>query len=154
MLQAAIDIGEGSGDLVRVRASFVTPPMYTPSPVPPYSGSGNIRPSSSPSPKPSYSPPSSPPHSAYSPRILSSNSGSLARTPTIATPTSLAIELIRETLYAMLADVLASTPSLISPIHPAHTSALSHSPSSLSPLLPPLPPLPPHRALRATATLS
>lgn len=35
------------------------------------------------------------------------------RTPTIATPTSPAIELIRETLYAALADVLTSTPSLI-----------------------------------------
>jgi hypothetical protein len=35
------------------------------------------------------------------------------RTPTIATPTSPAIELIRETLYAALADVLASTPSLL-----------------------------------------
>jgi len=34
------------------------------------------------------------------------------RTPTIATPTSPAIELIRETLYAALADVLESTPSL------------------------------------------
>jgi hypothetical protein len=49
-----------------------------------------------------------------------SNSDSLAPpipprqpTPTIATPTSPAIELIRETLYAALADVLASTPSLL-----------------------------------------
>ncbi|KAH9983751.1 hypothetical protein BJV77DRAFT_1041342 [Russula vinacea] len=90
-LQAAID------------ASFVPPPMYAPSPVPAYPGKGKIPP-------------------AYSPRIPTSNSGFLAppsqmqppqRTPTIATPTSPAIELIRETLYAALADVLTSTPSLI-----------------------------------------
>jgi hypothetical protein len=37
----------------------------------------------------------------------------LPRTPTIATPTSPAIELIRETLYAALADVLASTSTLL-----------------------------------------
>jgi len=35
-----------------------------------------------------------------------------SRTPTIATRTSPAIEIIRETLYAALANVLASTPSL------------------------------------------
>jgi len=58
------------------------------------------------------SPLSSPPRSAYSARFPSSNS-SPPRIPTIATPTSPAIELIRETLYAALADVLASTPSLI-----------------------------------------
>src|SRR5258708_16827950 len=113
MLQAAIDIGEGSGDLVRVRASFVTPPMYTPSPVPPYSGSGNKQPSSSPSPKPSYSPPSSPPCSVYSPHFPSSNLGSLAQTPAIVTPMSPAIELIHKMLYAVLANILTSTPSLI-----------------------------------------
>jgi hypothetical protein len=38
---------------------------------------------------------------------------SLRHNPSIATLTSPAIELIRETLYAALADVLASTPSLL-----------------------------------------
>jgi hypothetical protein len=76
LLQAAIDVGKGSGE------------MFHPSPL------------------------SSPPRSAYSARFPSSNS-SLPRIPAIATPTSPAIELIRETIYATLADVLARTPSLI-----------------------------------------
>ncbi len=124
-LQAVIDVGgEGSTDPGRVTASFVPLPGYTPSPVPPYPGRGKTRPS--PSPKPSRSPYSSPPHSKNSLRFPSSNSSSLAplqplqpqtpphqQTPTIATPTIPAIELIRETLYAAIADVLESTPSLI-----------------------------------------
>ena len=129
-LQAAIDVGGGGGGgggggrgpsgTGSVKASFVPPPMYAPSPAPPYTGSGKTppSPSSKPPPYPSYSPP----HGAYSSRTPSSNSSSLAppqqtprrqRTPTIAAPTSLAIELIRETLYAALADVLSSTPSLL-----------------------------------------
>ncbi|KAI0268445.1 hypothetical protein BGY98DRAFT_1190664 [Russula aff. rugulosa BPL654] len=72
------------------------------------------------------SPSSLPPHSGKSLRFPSPSSNSLAppqpspprtpprqRTETIATMTSPAIELIRETLYAALADVLESTSSLI-----------------------------------------
>ena len=124
-LQAAINVGsDGSTDSEPVKASFVPPPVYTPSPVPPYPGRKKMR--LSPSSKSHRSPSSSPPHSANSLRFPYSNSSSLAppqpspprtpsreQTPTIATPTSPAIEVIRETLYAALADVLASTPSLI-----------------------------------------
>jgi hypothetical protein len=121
-LQTAIDGGGGgSTNSGQVKASFVPPPAYTPSPVSPYPEKGEMRPSVSP-----RSASSSPPHGANTLRFPSSNSSSLAppqpsspqtparqRTPTIATPTSPAIELIRETLYAALADVLESTPSLI-----------------------------------------
>jgi hypothetical protein len=121
-LQAAIDVGgDGSTDSGQIKASFVPPPVYTPSPVPSYPGNGN-----SPSPMSPRSASSSPPHSVNSLRFPSSNSSFLAppqrsppripprqRTATTATPTSPAIELIRETLYAALADVLESTPSLI-----------------------------------------
>jgi hypothetical protein len=99
----------------------VPPPAYTPSPVSPYPEKGEMHLSLSP-----CSASSSPPHGANTLRFPSSNSSSLApaqpsppqtparqRTPTMATPTSPAIELIRETLYAALADVLESTPSLI-----------------------------------------
>jgi hypothetical protein len=110
-LQAAIDVGEpggGSGSL-RVKASFVPPPMYTPSPTTP-----TFPEKVPPSPQPPRSPRLLPP-SAYSPShtpSASANSLFLPRTPTIATSASPAIEIIRETLYAALADVLASTPSL------------------------------------------
>lgn len=123
-LQAAINVGsDGSTDSGPIKASFVPPPVYTPSPVPPYPGRKKTR--LSPSTKSRRSLSSSPPHSANSLRFPSSNlslaptqtspprTPSRERTPTIATPTSPAIELIRETLYAALADVLASTPSLI-----------------------------------------
>jgi hypothetical protein len=124
-LQAAIDVGgDRSTNSRHVKASFVPPPAYTPSPVHTYPEREKLRPS--PSPKSPRSSRSSPPHSANSLRFPSSNSSSFVppqpslpqnplrqRTPTIATPTSPAIELIRETLYAALADVLESTPSLI-----------------------------------------
>ena len=125
-LQAAIDVGgDGSSDSGKIKASFVPPPVYTPSPVPPYPGRGNVRPP--PSPKSPHSPSSAPLQRTNSLRFTSSNTSSRAppprpsppqtpprqRTATIATPTSPAIELIRETLYAALADVLESTPSLI-----------------------------------------
>ncbi|KAH9015656.1 hypothetical protein EDB85DRAFT_2097309 [Lactarius pseudohatsudake] len=86
-LQAAIDVGESPGGpgSLRTKASFVPPPMYTPSPT-------------------TLSP---------TPLEKSKRSPALRTTlPTIAGPTSPAIELIRETLYAALADVLASTPHL------------------------------------------
>ncbi|KAI9441161.1 hypothetical protein BJY52DRAFT_1319932 [Lactarius psammicola] len=59
---------------------------------------------------PSPTPPQLPPRSP-----LSTSGASIAdarRSPTIAGPTSPTIELIRETLYAALGDVLASTPRL------------------------------------------
>jgi hypothetical protein len=75
-LQAALDVGEPNSSRT-TKASFVPPPLYTPTP--------------------SEKPPPAPPP---------------PRSSTIAGPTSPAIELIRETLYAALADVLASTPHL------------------------------------------
>ncbi|KAN0115739.1 hypothetical protein V8E52_006551 [Russula decolorans] len=95
-LQTAIDGGGGgSTNSGQVKASFVPPPAYTPSPVSPYPEKGEMRPSLAP------------------PQPSSPQTPARQRTPTIATPTSPAIELIRETLYAALADVLESTPSLI-----------------------------------------
>ena len=114
-----------------------TTPTYTgkapPTPPPKHSLSPNLRPpgayppSRTPSPNlrppgaypPSRSPsPNLRPPSVRSPSRSPSPSSTLAppslrRNPSIATPTSPAIELIRETLYAALADVLASTPSLL-----------------------------------------
>ncbi|KAI6039907.1 hypothetical protein EDC04DRAFT_2567890 [Pisolithus marmoratus] len=74
-LQAALDAGGGSSNL-KVKASFVPPPMYD--------GSG----------------PSSP------------SKKSRSNSPTLFSPESPAIEFIRETLYAALADVLERMPSL------------------------------------------
>ncbi|KAI0245802.1 hypothetical protein BJV78DRAFT_1260209 [Lactifluus subvellereus] len=120
-LQAAIDVGEpGAGNpggaLLRPKASFVPPPIYTASPTASaYPGKIQTQLQPPPSPQQRHSPRLLPP-SAYSPPRSPSNS-SLASprtpTPTIATPASPAIELIRETLYAALADVLARTPSLV-----------------------------------------
>ncbi|EKM58728.1 uncharacterized protein PHACADRAFT_253221 [Phanerochaete carnosa HHB-10118-sp] len=102
-LQAAIDAGSPQHGLSRVKASFVPPPVYEPtSPVshttslhsPTPSQSSLLR---SPSPSPSRS---------------SFRSISPLPSPTILGPDSPAIELIRETLYAALADVLGRTPSL------------------------------------------
>ncbi|KAI0289738.1 hypothetical protein BC826DRAFT_592120 [Russula brevipes] len=145
-LQAVIDVGDPTDPgTPRAKASFVPPPMYTPSPTtptfpgsvppspqPPHSphllspSAYSYSPSRSPSPhrlqsgawSPSRSPSPVPhllPPNAYSPpRSPSSSSpASPLTTPTIATTQSPAIELIRETLYAALADVLASTPSLL-----------------------------------------
>ena len=75
-LQAALDVGEPRSGTT-VKASFVPPPMYSPTLL-------EEKPPQAPAP----------------------------RSSTIAGPTSPAIELIRETLYAALADVLASTPHL------------------------------------------
>ena len=75
-LQAALDVGEPRSGTT-AKASFVPPPMYSPTLL-------EEKPPQPPAP----------------------------RSPTIAGPTSPAIELIRETLYAALADVLASTPHL------------------------------------------
>jgi hypothetical protein len=118
-LQAAIDVGAPRGsDAPRVKASFQPPPAYTPpseSTVPSYTE--GKAPRAKPPPSPRLAPPGaypSPPRSPSRPsRTLSPSAQPSQRTPTIATPTSPAIELIRETLYAALADVLASTPSLL-----------------------------------------
>ncbi|KAF9812126.1 hypothetical protein IEO21_06359 [Rhodonia placenta] len=87
-LQAALDAG--SGGRKKVKASFVPPPVYDSPPA--------TRPSPSPSPSTaSFSPI---PPALHSP------------TPTILTPDSPAIEFIRETLYAALADVIERMPPL------------------------------------------
>ncbi|THG94673.1 hypothetical protein EW145_g8098, partial [Phellinidium pouzarii] len=128
-LQAAIDGGgaAGPGDLPRERAgrprvlaSFVPPPEYEPSPSP--------SPSRSPNSTAFPLPPTSPSHSTFlqppmSPKSSSYPSVSRSRTPSPASPAasdrfdrsppsfaseSPAIQLIRETLYASLADVLVS----------------------------------------------
>ncbi|KAI0950663.1 hypothetical protein AcW1_007913 [Taiwanofungus camphoratus] len=88
-LQAALDAG--SGEPRRVKASFVPPPVYN----------APSRPSSTSFPTPKFSPTMSPiPPSPHSPH------------PTILTPDSPAIEFIRETLYAAIAEVLERMPSL------------------------------------------
>ncbi|KAH9170071.1 hypothetical protein EDB89DRAFT_2114921 [Lactarius sanguifluus] len=89
-LQAAIDVGEspgGPGSLL-TKASFRSPVLRaTPPPIP-----SLLLP--------------------HSPLSATASIADPRRSPTIAGPTSPAIELIRETLYAALADVLASTPRL------------------------------------------
>ena len=106
-----------------------TPPKDKPSPnlrppsahSPSRSPSPNLRLPSAHSPSRSPSPHLRPPSVHASSRFPSrspSPSSTLIppqpqRNPSIATTTSPAIELIRETLYAALADVLASTPSLL-----------------------------------------
>ena len=118
-LQAAIDVGTPMGsEAPRVKASFEPPPAYTPPSEPTVpSYTGGKAPRSKPPASPGLAPPGaypSPPRSPSRPsRTLSPTAQPPQRTPTIATPTSPAIELIRETLYAALADVLASTPSLL-----------------------------------------
>ena len=103
-LQAALDVGEP--DSSRAKASFVPPPLYTPSPT-------TLAPPSPLEEKPRRSPVHRTTPSPQSPRSPSAASRADARrSPTIAGPTSPAIELIRETLYAALADVLASSPRL------------------------------------------
>ncbi|KIP10486.1 hypothetical protein PHLGIDRAFT_125524 [Phlebiopsis gigantea 11061_1 CR5-6] len=103
-LQAAIDAGSEPQHRSRVKASFVPPPVYEPtspssrsslrSPSPLPSSGASLR---SPSPSPSSS-------SFRSPSPLPS--------PAILGPDAPAIEFIRETLYAALADVLERQRSL------------------------------------------
>ncbi|KAI9511922.1 hypothetical protein F5148DRAFT_1280304 [Russula earlei] len=110
-LQAAIDVGaRADPGTVRVKASFVPPPAYTPpdsDTAPAFSGKASLGPPSRSRSRP-RSPHVLPPSANAPPR-----SPATPPTPTIATTTSPAIELIRETLYAALADVFASTPSLL-----------------------------------------
>ncbi|KAH9037345.1 hypothetical protein EDB84DRAFT_1560669 [Lactarius hengduanensis] len=88
-LQAAIDVGESPGGpgSLHTKASFVPPPL------------ARLR-----------FAPSSPISPQLPPRSPSSPSASVADSR--RSPTSPAIDLIRATLYAALADVLASTPRL------------------------------------------
>lgn len=117
-LQAALDSGAGPGSPVAKKASFVPPPLYDPSPNP----SPNASPRSSvdfrPPPSPQYAtynlPPQSPTHLSPFPSSSGSSSGFPPRSPSpsILAPHSPAIEFIRETLYASLADALERQPSL------------------------------------------
>ena len=102
-LQAAIDAGSTSS--LHIKASFVPPPGYE-----------DERPPSPPS-----RPPRSP-RSPKSPKVPASPGTSTTylnplpppdpHSPTILLPTAPAIEFIRETLYAALADVLEQIPSI------------------------------------------
>ena len=100
-LQAALDAGAGSSSR---KTSFVPPPVYDSSPsLPP-------RPVPQPSPgllSSSSIPPSSSPSSPSRP-----SPSSRSPSPSLFPQDSPAIEFIRETLYASLADVLEHQPSL------------------------------------------
>ncbi|KAF9475951.1 hypothetical protein BDN70DRAFT_996034 [Pholiota conissans] len=121
-IQAALDAGEPPESPRARKTSFVPPPQYDEAP--------SVSPN--PSPRPSLDPinPSLPPrpgrasyqpapHSAgllspgtYSARSSTSSFGPHSPAPTILTQESPAIEFIRETLYASLADALERQPSL------------------------------------------
>ena len=127
-LQAAIDAGGATG--LRVKASFVPPPEYQPSPT----SSQGSSPLPSPRPQTHDLPPPMPvphlpnphalsihhPHPRQDAAHLSPYPGpSAPRTPSpsLADPSAPAIEAIRETLYAALGDVLARTPALRALLH-------------------------------------
>ncbi|KAF9259397.1 hypothetical protein L218DRAFT_666775 [Marasmius fiardii PR-910] len=117
-LQAALDSGNPPSSPGTRKASFVPPPSYdvvssTSSPT----SSGHPSPSSSSAALPSQShdlPLQSPSH--LSPLLIPSSStrwpSRSAAPSVILSPTSPAIEFIRETLYAALGDVLERLPSL------------------------------------------
>ncbi|KAJ8517236.1 hypothetical protein ONZ45_g5567 [Pleurotus djamor] len=114
-LQAALDSGAGSSSPSAHKASFVPPPSYDVASPPP-------------SPRRSRDsvpplPPRSPRHannntlplpdpSLLSPTASTSSFSSSSSKQTIFTPETPAIEMIRETLYAALADVLETYPTL------------------------------------------
>ncbi|THH17908.1 hypothetical protein EW146_g2999 [Bondarzewia mesenterica] len=102
-LQAAIDIG--SNGTVRAKASFVPPPVYTPSPT-----SSHL--SLPPSPESTKLYQLEPLALGSSMPVPSPRPSPRTRTSSLASSSSPAIELIRETLYAALADVLEQTHSL------------------------------------------
>ncbi|KAG6901432.1 hypothetical protein C0995_012062 [Termitomyces sp. Mi166 len=110
-LQAALDSGTVPGSPGAKKASFVPPPLYDSSP--------------SPSPRPELERPlpPSPTPSAHSIHLSPSPSASTSAfphqprspspsSPALLAPTSPAIDLIRETLYASLADALERHPAL------------------------------------------
>ncbi|KAJ3710036.1 hypothetical protein FB446DRAFT_737548 [Lentinula raphanica] len=117
-LQAALDSGNASSSSRGKKASFVPPPVYEASPPSSLQSSPNTQALSLPPPSPVSSssshdiPPQSPSH--LSPFAPSTGSGWPPRSPspTILSPSSPAIEFIRETLYAALGDVLERQPSL------------------------------------------
>ncbi|KAL5486324.1 hypothetical protein ACEPAI_7370 [Sanghuangporus weigelae] len=116
-LQAVLDVADGGAG--RRVASFVPPPMYDPSP----SSSMSPSPNSQTVPLPPTSPSKSEflsPTTPYQPSSSRSHSPSRTRTPSPAPSSSFSpppspsftdnapsIQLIRETLYASLADVIA-----------------------------------------------
>ncbi|KAI0067213.1 hypothetical protein BV25DRAFT_1074205 [Artomyces pyxidatus] len=104
-LQAAIDTGTGPAP--RVKASFVPPPVYTPSPTA-SDFSGHLPPS--PDPRTAKLDPDFSTGNGH--RASQQHSSTRPRTPSLVSPTGPGIELIRETLYAALGDVLSQTPSL------------------------------------------
>ncbi|KAG6812675.1 hypothetical protein H0H92_001433 [Tricholoma furcatifolium] len=115
-LQAALDSGATPGSPAK-KATFVPPPVYDPSPSP--SPSPSPRPSISNESCPPSSPtsstsrtPSSPSHLSPPPSASSSRFPRRSPSPTVLAPDSPAIEFIRETLYASLADAFERQPSL------------------------------------------
>ncbi|KAI0313853.1 hypothetical protein OF83DRAFT_1086047 [Amylostereum chailletii] len=104
-LQAALDAGSSTG--LHAKASFVPPPEYSPSPTA-SSFSAKTQPAQPPQPPPRSPRPRPGPISTDTPGPHSPGPISAS----LRTPTGPAIELIRETLYAALADVIAETPSL------------------------------------------
>lgn len=115
-LQAALDSGNPPSSPSAMKASFVPPPTYEASPIPSPSSSPRSSQSHIPPPSPQYAnynlPSQSPAH--LSPYSAGSSSGFPSRTPspTFLAPDSPAIEFIRETLYAAIADALDRQPSL------------------------------------------
>ncbi|ESK89542.1 chitin deacetylase [Moniliophthora roreri MCA 2997] len=117
-LQAALDSGNAPSSPGAKKASFVPPPSYNDaSPSSSAQSSPHLASAALPPPSPRMVtshdiPPQSPSH--LSPFTPGSSSGwpSRSHSPTILSPTSPAIEFIRETLYAALGDVLERQPSL------------------------------------------
>ncbi|KAG6897065.1 hypothetical protein C0993_007808, partial [Termitomyces sp. T159_Od127] len=91
-LQAALDSGTAPGSRDAKKASFVPPPLYDPSPPP----------------SPRYCRPPTTPATPVTPATPSCEPLS----PSFLSPTTRAIELIRETLYASLADALEAHSAL------------------------------------------
>lgn len=115
-LQAALDAGNTPGSTSPRTASFVPPPVYdpTPSPTTPVTPTRSSPSRNTPLPSPGLLSPYPSNHRAASSSATSfaSTSSNISTTPSILTQDSPAIEFIRETLYASLADVLERHSSL------------------------------------------
>ncbi|KAG6852870.1 hypothetical protein C0991_008450 [Blastosporella zonata] len=111
-LQAALDSGTTPGSPNSRKASFVPPPVYDPSP----SSSTRTSLDSRPPPSPRHSaydiPPPSPSYLSPPPSASGSSFPRRSPSPSVLAPNSPAIEFIRETLYASIADALEQQPSL------------------------------------------